>query len=97
MEVISDRNVVASASIRRMTPSTPSRVAFSSAQNPLKSITPGYRETDVKLLTEEVVRPILSPTPSSEDEERGLFTPDDGWRYRDLYCQISLSYAVFTL
>ena len=72
--------------------SPPSKVALSSAQNPLRSITPGYRETDIQTLIES------APVPSSPEEEREVFSfPDSVERKRELYRQIAVSYAALTL
>jgi hypothetical protein len=78
-----------------MTPlSPPSKVAYSTSQNPLRSTTPGYRETDIQLLTMEAGIAI----PNSPTEEREVSTyPDAAERKRELYRQIACSYSAFTL
>ena len=89
----------ASLEDHEMTPlSTPSKVAFSSAQNPLKSITSGYRETDIQLLTMEAGRPEFERRNSSNDFEREL-SPclDSTEKKRELYRQIAVSYSALTL
>ena len=77
--------------------STPSKVAFSTAQNPLRSTTSGYRETDIQLLAMEAGRPRLERS-LSEDSERQVSTvPDAMERKRELYRQIAASYSALTL
>ena len=77
--------------------STPSKVAFSAAQNPLRSITPGYCETDIELLSMEAGRPRLERS-MSEDSEREVSTfPDSVERKRELYRQIAVSFSALTL
>ena len=72
--------------------SPPSKVALSSAQNPLRSITPGYRETDIQTLIES------APAPPSPEDERDVFSfPDPLERKRELYRQIAVSYGALTL
>lgn len=72
--------------------SPPSKVALSSAQNPLRSITPGYHETDIQTLIES------APVPSSPEEEReGFSFPGSLEIKRELYRQIAVSYAALTL
>jgi hypothetical protein len=74
--------------------SPPSKVALSASQNPLRSTTPGYRETDIQLLTMEAGIAIPSPPP----EEREVSTyPDAAERKRELYRRIACSYSAFTL
>jgi hypothetical protein len=77
--------------------STPSKVAFSSAQNPLRSITPGYRETDIQLLTMEATRPTFQQIPSSESEREVSTYPDVAEQKREIYRQIAVSFSSFTL
>src|ERR1700737_3235332 len=80
--------------------STPSKAAFSGAQNPIRSITPGYRETDIQFLTMEAGRPILPRNPSS-DEVADMDVLSRAGRdveaRKELYRQIAVSFGAFTL
>ena len=77
--------------------SPPSKVALSAAQNPLRSITHGFCETDIELLAMEAGRPRLERS-MSEDSEREVSTfPDSVERKRELYRQIAVSFSALTL
>jgi hypothetical protein len=82
-----------------MTPlSIPSKVVFSSAHNPLRSITPGYRETDIQLLTSEAGRPELERRNSSNDFERQASSYSaSAEKKRELCRKIAVSYSALTL
>jgi len=77
--------------------STPSKVAFSSAQNPLRSITPGYRETDIQLLSMEAGKPSLNRSMSEDSEAQVSSFPDPVERKWEIYRQIAVSYSALTL
>ena len=76
-----------------MSPLSPlSKVSLSSAQNPMRSITPGYMETDIKTLIES------APSSVSPDVEQSHFWfPEFVERRRDIYRQIAVAYAMLTL
>jgi hypothetical protein len=80
-----------------MTLSAPSKVLLSAAQNPVKSITPGYRETDLDLLSLEASRPIVLSIPSSPTSDDEPPSPSSPKQRRQLFCQIAVSYAALTL
>src|SRR5271163_4145781 len=77
--------------------SPPSKVAFSSAQNPLRSVTPGYRETDINLLTIEAGRPLVERRSSTDTETDEEDEPPDPvaakWEFRR---QIAVTYSAMT-
>jgi len=77
--------------------SPPSKVAFSSAQNPLRSVTPGYRETDINLLTIEAGRPLIERRSSTDTEEDGEDEPDPIAAKWELRRQIAVTYSALTL
>jgi hypothetical protein len=72
--------------------STPSKVALSLAQNPMRSITPGYMETDIKFLIEST-----SSTVSPDEEQVHFEFPQSVDRKREIYRQIAVAYAMMTL
>jgi len=84
---------------QEMTPlSTPSKVAFSSSQNPLRSTTPGYCETDIQLLTIEAGRPLIQRTDSEELERNPSESHFNAIeRKREFYRKIAVSYSALTL
>src|SRR5271154_5457826 len=76
---------------------TPSKVALSAAQNPRRSTTLGYCETDIQLLSMEAGKPRLERS-MSEDSERAVSTfPESVERKRELYRQIAVSFSALTL
>ena len=76
----------------------PLKVVYSAAQNPLRSITPGYRETDIQLLTMEAGRPSLHRSPSIEEEKDFILNePDRREKRCEIYRQIAVSYSALTL
>jgi len=76
----------------------PSKVALSAAQGQLRSTTPGYRETDIQLLTMEAGQPMLSHgvsfTANDQDISVGGAQSEE---QIELYREIAASYCCFTL
>jgi len=77
--------------------STPSKVALSAAQNPRRSTTLGFCETDIQLLSMEAGKPRLNRSMSADSEREVSTFPDPVERKRELYRQIAVSYSAFTL
>jgi hypothetical protein len=76
----------------------PSKVALSAAQGQLRSTTPGYRETDIQLLTMEAGQPMLSHGVSFTANDQDISVGGAQSEERiELYREIAASYCCFTL